>query len=186
MLLTISGPSGAGKTSIIDGLSNSYSCNALPSWTTRDKRNNEDDSTYYRFVTHKEYKWMSDRGDFVLEDQVSGNWYGTKELDIIEAIKGETLWIADFTTQSVIDLISKELMPRLVIFVYVDKDKSASRISMRGESVQMVQKRLLNYNTEIENIVKLATYYDRILFLDGNNNLSDSIKSIGAHIGKDE
>ena len=77
-LLVISGPSGAGKGTIVtellkmdDKLSLSISC------TTRYKREGELDGVHYYFISKEQFKSMIDEGDFLEYAQVFDNFYGT-------------------------------------------------------------------------------------------------------------
>jgi len=78
VLLVISGPSGAGKDSLVDELrrlepSLAYSVSV----TTRSPRPGEVDGVHYRFVAHEEFHALAAAGDFIETREYAGNSYGT-------------------------------------------------------------------------------------------------------------
>ncbi|MBL8879684.1 MAG: guanylate kinase [Phycisphaerales bacterium] len=90
-LLVISGPSGAGKTSICEAL-----LKRLPNarWsvsaTTRAKRANEIDGRNYRFITRADFERMSAAGEFIETTEYLGECYGTPRKPVEEAVaRGE-------------------------------------------------------------------------------------------------
>ena len=77
----VSGPSGAGKTSVMQRV---YQACRLPlvrsvSATTRPPRNGETDGVDYHFLSDEEFQLRRKRGDFLECFQVftQGHWYGT-------------------------------------------------------------------------------------------------------------
>lgn len=77
-LYTISAPSGAGKTSLVDRLLATVD-NLLVSvsHTTRPRRPGEKDGVNYNFVTQNEFTAMLEQSDFLEHAEVHGNYYGT-------------------------------------------------------------------------------------------------------------
>jgi guanylate kinase len=80
ILYTVSAPSGAGKTSLVQALvdSNPEVCVSV-SHTTRDKRPSEVDGVDYHFTDHHTFAAMLERGEFLEHAQVFGNLYGTSQ-----------------------------------------------------------------------------------------------------------
>lgn len=77
-LFVISGPSGAGKGTVIQELLKRRSDVALSvSVTTRPARPGERNGVHYVFVTEPEFKAMRDRGELLESALVYGNYYGT-------------------------------------------------------------------------------------------------------------
>ncbi|MBU2099362.1 MAG: guanylate kinase [Gammaproteobacteria bacterium] len=78
-LYTISAPSGAGKTSLVNALLNQGDerlCVSV-SHTTRAKRPGEIHGVNYHFVSREEFLIMRDVGTFLESAEVFGNLYGT-------------------------------------------------------------------------------------------------------------
>lgn len=80
ILYTVSAPSGAGKTSLVNALvkSNPEVCVSV-SHTTRPKRPSEEDGVNYHFVSHSVFEQMLGEGAFLEHAQVFGNFYGTSQ-----------------------------------------------------------------------------------------------------------
>ncbi len=80
-LYTISAPSGAGKTSLVNALLKSQDpllCVSV-SHTTRPKRPGEVDGVNYHFVTQELFLAMREQNAFLESAQVFGNFYGTSQ-----------------------------------------------------------------------------------------------------------
>jgi guanylate kinase len=86
-LFIVSGPSGAGKTTLIDRVRNQL----LPlgielyfsvSHTTRAARAGETPGVSYHYVTHAEFLAMVERGEFLEHAHVHANLYGTSRLEV--------------------------------------------------------------------------------------------------------
>ena len=78
-LFTISAPSGAGKTSLVNALlkDNDPRICVSVSHTTRARRPGEEDGVNYHFVDRDTFIAMRERGVFLESAEVFGNLYGT-------------------------------------------------------------------------------------------------------------
>lgn len=79
VLLIVSAPSGAGKTSLVQALAQSSNGQTVisVSHTTRDKRPDETDGVSYHFVTPETFREMASHGEFLEYATVFDNQYGT-------------------------------------------------------------------------------------------------------------
>ena len=76
--VVVSGPSGVGKTSLVNGLlSLDPSCVRSVSTTTRSPRDGERDGESYFFVGEKQFLQMRERGELVESAVYRESWYGT-------------------------------------------------------------------------------------------------------------
>ena len=93
LLLVITAPSGAGKSSLIDALLKADRALKLSvSYTTRAPRPGEQNGREYHFVDEKTFLDMLERGEFLESAQVHGNHYGTAHHVIRDALaRGEDL-----------------------------------------------------------------------------------------------
>ncbi|MEM9254411.1 MAG: guanylate kinase [Pseudomonadota bacterium] len=90
-LYTVSAPSGAGKTSLVDALVRR--CNDLRvsvSHTTRPRRPGEEDGVNYHFVSEMDFQDMLERGDFLEHAVVFDNLYGTSRVWVEEQLQAGT------------------------------------------------------------------------------------------------
>ena len=77
ILVVVSSPSGAGKTTLAHLLAQNERLEFSVSYTTRAPRTGERDGVDYKFVTEDEFSRMIDRGEFAEWAQVHGARYGT-------------------------------------------------------------------------------------------------------------
>lgn len=87
ILYTVSAPSGAGKTSLVNALvqSNPEVCVSV-SHTTRAIRPGEEDGVNYHFVSRGEFDTMLDEGAFLEHARVFKNLYGTSRHWVMETL----------------------------------------------------------------------------------------------------
>ena len=82
-LIVISGPSGAGKTSVIDALLQSDSTlTCSVSATTRPPRPNETNGVNYHFLSSSEFETRLNKGEFVEWNRYGDYCYGTLKSEI--------------------------------------------------------------------------------------------------------
>lgn len=76
--LTLSAPSGCGKTSLTEALLKlDNKCKKSISFTTREKRGKEIDGVDYFFITRGEFENMKNLGQILEYTEIYGNFYGT-------------------------------------------------------------------------------------------------------------
>ncbi|RKY18564.1 MAG: guanylate kinase [Planctomycetota bacterium] len=87
-LLVIAGPSGAGKTSVIERLRQHPSVQVSVSLTTRPMRPGEVDGHDYSFVTRERFEQLHQQGAFVETNDVFGvgNLYGSLKSELDTAL----------------------------------------------------------------------------------------------------
>ncbi len=90
-LYTVSAPSGAGKTSLVQALVESLPdvCVSV-SHTTRGQRPGEVDGVNYHFVDHARFEAMHQDGVFLEQAEVFGNRYGTSRDWVEQTLAGGT------------------------------------------------------------------------------------------------
>lgn len=89
ILATITGPSAAGKSYLVDDMLNRGLINKIISHTTRAPRKNEKEGVDYYFTDERDFKWMSDRGNFIEEVEFNGTLYGTTHQEIETKVDGK-------------------------------------------------------------------------------------------------
>ena len=79
MILILSSPSGAGKTTLTRMLMQDKALDLTlsVSVTTRPRRSSEVDGIHYRFIDRREFERMNKGGDLLESAEVHGNFYGT-------------------------------------------------------------------------------------------------------------
>jgi guanylate kinase len=89
LLAIISGPSGVGKDTIIDGLRErpgTRDAHYVVTCTTRAQRPGEVDGVSYYFLEREEFAAKREAGAFLEANEVHGNWYGTPRQQVRDAL----------------------------------------------------------------------------------------------------
>ncbi len=134
ILYTISAPSGAGKTSLVNAL-----VAALPalkvsvSHTTRQMRPGEQDGVNYHFVTEGLFSRMLAENQFLEHARVFGNLYGTSQLWVQEQLAAGFDVILEIDWQGATQV--KRLLPdSCAIFILPpSRDTLLERLQGRGQ-----------------------------------------------------
>src|SRR6201994_4361078 len=90
LLLILSSPSGAGKTTLTRMLlqDKALDLTLSVSVTTRERRSSEADGIHYHFITARQFETMRADGDLLESADVHGNRYGTPRAPV-EAVLSE-------------------------------------------------------------------------------------------------
>jgi guanylate kinase len=166
-LLVLSGPSGAGKGTLVDRLLNRRpDCVFAVSATTRPKRAPETDGVQYHFITREEFEARRERGYFLEWAEVHGNLYGTPVHEVDEKIAQGKVVVLDIDVQGGAS-VRRARPDAISIFIYppslaelqarlrkraTDKDDViATRLgNAPGEMAQYVHYDYLVVNDDIE------------------------------------
>jgi guanylate kinase len=153
----VSGPSGAGKNSVIDraleGISNlRYSI----SYTTRPRREHEIDGVDYLFVSREEFARRIESGDFVEHVAYLGDLYGTSRSQIDGAIAQGLDVILNIDVEGAKLVRRMGLGEHTVVYVFLVPSSLArleERLRARGtESDEQIAERLKAATREMEAI----------------------------------
>lgn len=86
-LFVITGPSGVGKTTLVDALlSSSKKCARVITCTTRAPRKGEQEGKQYRFLSREDFLGKIKRDEFFEHAEVYGNYYGALNEDVEEML----------------------------------------------------------------------------------------------------
>ena len=110
LLIVVSAPSGAGKTTLCDRLLAAFDNMVYSvSCTTRAPRGEEQDGTDYHFVTEEQFRRRAEDGEFLEFAQVHGYYYGTLAQTVRQALAAGHHVLLDIDVQGV-DQIREALM----------------------------------------------------------------------------
>ncbi|MBI2868240.1 MAG: guanylate kinase [Chloroflexi bacterium] len=88
LLIVLSGPSGAGKDSVINRLRDTrMPLQFITTVTTRQRRHNEVDRVHYHFVSQQEFQTMVDNSELLEWARVYDNWYGVPRQAVRESLE---------------------------------------------------------------------------------------------------
>ncbi len=174
LMLVLSSPSGAGKTSICKSLLKlDKNIKLSISVTTRPKRSEEKNGEDYLFVDNKKFSRMLKKNYFLEQASVFGHNYGTpKKMVEDKLFKGEDL-LFDIDWQGAQQLRSK--MREDVVSVFIlppNKKELEKRLKERGQdSPEVVLKRMSSASKEIIHWAE----YDYVLV---NTKLEESVLKV--------
>jgi guanylate kinase len=154
LLLILSSPSGAGKTTLSRKLQDRFAdLRFSVSHTTRTPRANEVEGRDYHFVTRAEFETMAAKGTFVEWAEVHGNLYGTslEEIEKARNTPGCGGILFDIDYQGARQIRAK--LPEVVgVFILPPSmPELLSRLKGRAsETEEVVQRRFTAAKLEIE------------------------------------
>jgi guanylate kinase len=151
ILYTVSAPSGAGKTSLVDRLVKSVpdTCVSI-SHTTRPIRPGEQNAVDYHFVDREEFNRMLEKGDFLEHATVFNNLYGTSQDWVEETLAAGKDVILEIDWQGAEQV--KHLVPEtLAIFILPPSlEALRERLEGRGQDDEnVIEDRMKQAVTEI-------------------------------------
>ncbi len=172
----ISGPSGVGKSTVLNALmqkrSNLY---FSVSATTRQPREGEKDGQHYHFIDAETFRDMLGRDEFLEHAEYVGNFYGTPKRYVDEAMERGQDVILDIEIQGAMQVCEKR--PETVrIFIAPPSWKELERrLTARGtDSPEKIQKRLLRAKVELNS----ASSYDYFVINDSVDKAVDELDAI--------
>lgn len=176
-LIVISGPSGAGKGTIVKALLDQYaSIHYSVSATTRPPREGEVNGVNYWFVSREEFLHMREHDELLEWAEVYGNFYGTPRRRVMEAINRGHDIILEIDPQGAMKV--KSGFPSAV-FVYImppSPRELSRRIIGRGTETQdAIRQRLNSVVTELGYIHE----YDYLVI---NDELTEATADVAAII----
>jgi guanylate kinase len=153
LMLVLSSPSGAGKTTLTKLLRDEEPSLTLSiSVTTRPRRPSEVDGVHYFFKTADEFKDMRDRGDLLEWAEVHGNFYGSPRKEIDKALSGGNDILFDIDYQGAMQV--RKTAPEDVVSIFIlppSIPELRRRLERRAEdSATVIQQRLKNAKNEID------------------------------------
>ncbi|MGW9230684.1 guanylate kinase [Pseudorhizobium sp. NPDC055634] len=153
LMLVLSSPSGAGKSTIARNLlDDDHTLEISVSVTTRAKRPSEIAGKHYHFITVPQFERMRDAGDLLEWAEVHGNYYGTPREPVEQAMAEGRDMLFDIDWQGALQLQEKMKADVVSIFVLPPSmTELQSRLHRRAEDTEeVIRTRLLNSRAEIE------------------------------------
>ena len=177
MLVILSGVSGAGKDTVKKELMNKMEdVIKLPSYTSREPRDGEQEGVEYHFISKDEFKDRIEKNEFYEYDVHHENYYGTSRRLMNEKIESGKIIIKDIEvngTENLINILKNEIK-LITIFLKVDEQELRSRLEKRGESKESIDLRLSRLEYEESKI----GLYDYVIKNDDLEKTVDIIMTI--------
>lgn len=164
MLLVVSAPSGAGKTTIVkEVLSHFPSFRFSVSATTRQIRVGETDGKDYFFLTRQEFEKRIAAGDLVEYEEIYSNYYGTLKSEVEKALSNGEDIVFDVDVKGGLSIKVKFPEAVLIFVKPPSLEILKQRLAGRGsESPEQVEKRVARVPMELEK----GELYDYIIIND--------------------
>ncbi len=177
LLIIISSPSGAGKTSVCKKIINYDNKIKLSvSHTTRAPRDNEINGIDYFFISSDRFNSKISDKSFLEFANVFGNYYGTSKKNVEEILLEDFDVLFDIDWQGAAQILNSNLAKIVTIFlVPPSKEVVLARLKKRsketGDNYDSIKKRMLEYENEMMH----ANDYDYVVI---NDNIEECTKKI--------
>ena len=152
VMIILSSPSGAGKTTLVKELSKLDNYEISISHTTREPRSNETRDEHYFFVNNYEFQRLISNGEFLEYAKVFNNFYGTTRTPVIDKLnKGKNV-LFDIDWQGADQIKNKKLDYKLITFFILPPTKEVlfERLSNRHESEKFIaEERIKQFERDV-------------------------------------
>lgn len=153
LILILSSPSGAGKTTLAKKIERSdRNFKISVSYTTRTPRTNEVDGVDYNFVTIKKFQELASQDKFLEQAKVFGNYYATLKGPIEDNLAKGNDYLFDIDWQGTEQV--KKIMPSDIVSVFIlppSIDDLESRLKKREEkNKELINQRMKMAKDEIK------------------------------------
>lgn len=147
-IFIISGPSGAGEDSVIDGLKKILPIERVVTTTTRPKRPGEASGKPYYFISRGSFiKLIKEKKLFEYAEEYNSNYYGVthKEINRVKTSGRIGLWKIEYKGV----ITAKKLMPKIIaIFINAPLKTLEKRIRRRDNITEQFVQERLDYTKE--------------------------------------
>jgi guanylate kinase len=175
ILVVISSPSGAGKTTLAHRLAEQERLEFSVSYTTRLPRSGETDGVDYKFITEDEFSNMVERNEFAEWAIVHGNRYGTAIHTVNRALEDGKDYLFDVDYQGGAQI--RRQWPGESVLVFILPPSMAElerRLRRRAtDAPEAIDRRLATAKRELEHFAE----YD---YLVVNDNLETALKELSS------
>jgi len=152
IIVILSSPSGAGKTTLVKILAEKRDFFISISHTTRKPRSNEINGKDYYFVNQEEFKQLIENGEFLEHAKVFNNYYGTSKTPVIKKLNDRKNVLFDIDWQGTEQIKKKKLKYKLITFFILPPSKQVlfDRLSNRDMKDKLiVDERMREFNKDI-------------------------------------
>ena len=177
VMIVLSSPSGAGKTTLVKMLSKIDNYEVSISHTTRQPRLNEENNKDYYFVNEDEFKRLINNQEFLEYAKVFNNFYGTTRTPVIDRLnKGKNV-LFDIDWQGADQIKNKKLDYKLITFFILPPSKEVlfERLSNRDMKDKLIaEERMKQFGRDVLHWIN----YDYVVINDDLKNCFSKITNL--------
>ena len=177
IMVILSSPSGAGKTTLVKLLSEKDNYEISVSHTTRFPRPDETPNKDYYFVDNNEFKRLIKNEEFLEYAKVFDNFYGTTRTPIIDKLnKGKNV-LFDIDWQGADQIKNKKLDYKLITFFILPPSKEIlfERLSNRDMKDKLIaEERMKQFERDVLHWIN----YDYVVINDDLNKCYNKINNL--------
>ena len=177
VMIVLSSPSGAGKTTLVKMLSKIDNYEISISHTTRQPRLNEENNKDYYFVNENEFKRLINNQEFLEYAKVFNNFYGTTRTPVIDRLnKGKNV-LFDIDWQGADQIKNKKLDYKLITFFILPPSKEVlfERLSNRDMKDKLIaEERMKQFGRDVLHWIN----YDYVVINDDLENCYSKITNL--------
>ena len=174
IMIILSSPSGAGKTTLVKKLSEKDNFKISISHTTRKPRPNENQNEDYFFVNELEFKRLIKNEEFLEYAKVFNNFYGTTRTPVIDKLNRGNNVLFDIDWQGADQIKNKKLDYKLITFFILPPSKEVlfERLSKRHSNDKLIaEERMKQFERDVLHWIN----YDYVVI---NNDLNECYNKI--------
>ena len=177
VMIILSSPSGAGKTTLVKKLSEKDNFEISISHTTREPRSSEIQNEDYFFVTETEFKRLISNEEFLEYAKVFNNFYGTTRTPVINNLnKGKNV-LFDIDWQGADQIKNKKLDYKLITFFILPPSRETlfQRLSKRHMNDKLIaEERMKQFERDVLHWIN----YDYVVINDDLDKCFSKINSL--------
>ena len=177
VMIVLSSPSGAGKTTLVKMLSKMDNYEISISHTTRQPRHNEVNNKDYYFVNEDEFKRLINNQEFLEYAKVFSNFYGTTRTPVIDRLNKSKNVLFDIDWQGADQIKNKKLDYKLVTFFILPPSKEVlfERLSNRDMKDKLIaEERMKQFERDVLHWIN----YDYVVINDDLENCYSKITNL--------
>jgi guanylate kinase len=177
VMIVLSSPSGAGKTTLVKMLSKIDNYEISISHTTRQPRLNEENNKDYYFVNEDEFKRLINNQEFLEYAKVFNNFYGTTRTPVIDKLNKGMNVLFDIDWQGADQIKNKKLDYKLITFFILPPSKEVlfERLSNRDMKDKLIaEERMKQFGRDVLHWIN----YDYVVINDDLENCYSKITNL--------
>ena len=200
VMIILSSPSGAGKTTLVNMLSKIGNFEVSISHTTRQPRPNETFNKDYFFVNEQEFKRLIKNEEFIEYAKVFNNFYGTTRTPVINKLDRGRNVLFDIDWQGADQIKNKKLDYKLITFFILPPSKEVlfKRLSNRDMKDKLIaEERMKQFERDVlhwinydyvvinDDLEKCFSKINNLIEAEKNNGSKDyDLEYIRGHVNK--